>query len=81
MANTLSDLNNHLFNQLDRISKEELKGDELAQEIDRTNAMNSIAKNIVENAQLQLNAMKLKAEYKGLSSEDIPHLLEGKVGQ
>ena len=33
MQNTLGDLNNHLFAELERLSDEELKGDELKDEM------------------------------------------------
>lgn len=39
MKNTLGDLNNHLFAQLEKLGDEDLKGDELEVEIRRSEAM------------------------------------------
>jgi hypothetical protein len=61
--NKLSDLNDHLFEQLERLNDDDLNGDELAREIDRASAMNSVAKQIVDNGRLQLSALKLQAEH------------------
>lgn len=40
--NTLNDLNNHLFAQLERLGEEELKGDELKEELERSKAISLI---------------------------------------
>lgn len=56
MKNKLSDLNNHLFAQLERLGDEELKGEDLKNEIDRGKSMASVAKEIVSNARLALDA-------------------------
>lgn len=77
MKNTLMDLNNHLFAQLERLNDEELKGEALSTEIERSSAITSIAKEIVANANLQLSALKLKAEYQGLEKGEVPRLLTG----
>lgn len=58
MKNKLTDLNNHLFAQLERLSDESLKGDELKEEISRSKAVTSVAKEIVENGKLALDAQK-----------------------
>lgn len=50
--NRLSDLNNHLFAQIERLGDEGLKGDELRDEIERAKAISKIAQNIVYNAGL-----------------------------
>lgn len=52
--NTLSDLNNHLFAQIERLSDEEMSQEELKQEIDRAKAINGVAKNIIDNAKTAL---------------------------
>lgn len=58
MKNKLIDLNNHLFAQMERLSEEDLKGDDLIQEINRSKAISSIATQIINNAKLSLNAHK-----------------------
>lgn len=70
----LSELNKHLFAQLDRLSNDELKGDALKEEVSRAGAVNGICETILENANLQLQATKLVAEYRGLKegAESLP---------
>ena len=59
MRNTLGDLNNHLFAQLERLSDEELKGDKLLEEIGRARAVTDVASQIIENGALVLKAQKV----------------------
>ena len=54
--NKLTDLNDHLFMQLERLNDESLKGDKLVAEIDRSKAMAGIASQIIGNAKLVLDA-------------------------
>ncbi|MBS4462236.1 hypothetical protein JXA27_06650 [Aerococcaceae bacterium zg-B36] len=61
--NTLMDLNNHLFEQLERLNDEELNEEELNLEVKRAASMRELAKTIIDNASLALEAEKLKAEY------------------
>jgi hypothetical protein len=77
MKNTLSDLNNHLFAQLERLGDEGLKPEQLESEIERSKAITDVSKSIVSNAALQLDAIKLKAEYQGLKQDEIPSNLIG----
>ncbi|MFJ8100388.1 hypothetical protein [Lysinibacillus sp. NPDC096212] len=76
MRNTLGDLNNHLFTQLERLSDEDLDGDKLAEEIERAKAVTSVANQIISNGTLVLQAQKFHTEYK---SKDLhkPKMLEG----
>lgn len=62
MKNKLTDLNNHLFAQLERLNDEDLKGDELKEEIERSKAVTGVSKEIVSNARLALDAEQWKRE-------------------
>lgn len=58
MKNKLTDLNNHLFAQLERISDESLVGEALQAELQRSCAVTSVAKEIISNARLLLDEQK-----------------------
>jgi len=77
MKNKLTDLNDHLFLQLERLNDESLSGDELKYEIERSKAITDISKEVVSNASLMLKALDLKAEYQGLREDDMPQMLVG----
>lgn len=76
MRNTLGDLNNHLFEQLERLNDEELQGEELKEEISRAKSITEIASKIIDNANTVLQAKKLQAETLGKSNVTIPKMLE-----
>jgi len=73
--NKLMDLNNHLFEQLERLNDDDLTTDQLEKEIGRSKAIGGVAQNIISNANLSLNAEKFKAEY-GLEKQDVSQLLD-----
>jgi hypothetical protein len=56
MKNTLTDLNNHLFAQMERLSEESLNVEQLAFEAERSKSLTIIARTIVDNARLVLDA-------------------------
>ena len=71
MANTsLSALNDMLFQQLETITNPDLDNEELEKELKRTKAVSDIATKIVDNAKLELDAIKLKAEIMGCDDID-----------
>lgn len=63
MKNKLTDLNNHLFAQLERLSDEELTAEQISQEVERAEAVVSVSDQIVRNADLQLKAATLLANH------------------
>lgn len=76
MKNKLTDLNNHLFEQLERLNDEELKGDELIEEINRSKAITDVAEKIINNGALVLKAVHEQNEY-GCSKNEVPKMLIG----
>lgn len=77
MKNNLVDLNNHLFEQMERLNDDDLTEEELNREISRTKAMTDVASRIIDNAALGLQAEKLKVEY-GRRDIELPEMLENK---
>jgi len=74
MTNSLADLNNHLFAQLDRLAVADLSEDALKQEVARTNAIVAVADQVIDNAKVQLTAAKLFAEHGGTVLEHLPQI-------
>lgn len=75
MRNTLGDLNNHLFVQLERLGDEDVKGEELKEEINRSKAIMGIAKNIIDNGSLVLESQKFMDDR--FNNQDLPKMLDG----
>lgn len=81
MKNKNIDLNNILFEQLERLNDEDTKGSDLEEEISRAKAVTSISAQIIENSKLGLEAAKFKVEYIGVDAAKIlPEMLnDGKT--
>ncbi|KJS85135.1 MAG: hypothetical protein JM58_09150 [Peptococcaceae bacterium BICA1-8] len=76
MRNTLGDLNNHLFAQLERLGEEELSGEKLNEEINRAKSITSVATQIIANGSLVLEARKLMDDKMNADTK-LPKMLEG----
>lgn len=63
MKNTLEDLNNHLFEQLERLNSEDMTAEQLDMELKRSQGMTNIAEQIIKNGELAYKAATRMAEY------------------
>lgn len=75
MKNTLGDLNNHLFAELERLTDEDTTGDKLKEEITRANAITRVATKIIENGTLALEAKRLIDDRMDADTK-LPEMLE-----
>ncbi len=78
--NTLGDLNNHLFAQLERLGEEDMKDEELQKEIGRARAITGLASQIIANGTLVLKGKHLQLEY-GVEGEGGNGKVEKKLPQ
>lgn len=74
MKNTLTDLNNYLFEAIERINDDSLNDENLEKEIKRAEAVQKIAKTVIENGHLALQAKKHMEEYGKGDSVELPML-------
>ena len=74
MKNTLTDLNNYLFEQIERLNDDELTDEQLEKEIKRSDTVTKIAKTIIDNGALALQAKKHLDEYGQGEKVELPLL-------
>ncbi len=76
MKNTLGDLNNHLFAQLEKLGDDDLTGEELESELKRTDAICDISEQIIKNGELVLCQEKVQVKHELFTSIIclMPHL-------
>lgn len=79
MRNSLTDLNNHLFEQLERLNDDELKGEELKEEITRSKTIENVAKQIINNGRLVLDSQRFIDDRLNVDNE-LPDMLDNKNG-
>lgn len=63
MKNKLTDLNNHLFAELERLSDEDMTDEQLDKELKRAEAIGKISAQVISNGHLALNTAKFRDEY------------------
>lgn len=74
MKNKLSDLNNHLFAQIERLNDEDLKGEKLEKEAKRSEAMVAVADQIIRNATVQIAVARIIADRGGDPMAHLPEI-------
>ena len=75
VKNTMGDLNDHFFAELERLGNEDLTGEELEAEIDRARAVAEIGRAAIENANTILRAAQFQDNR--LSEGELPRMLGG----
>lgn len=78
MKNTLTDLNNYLFETLERLTDDSLTDDELDKEILRSKAVTNVAETIIQNGHLALSTMKHMDNMGYEGRKNVPAMLESK---
>ena len=73
--NTLGDLNGYLFEQMERLNNDELTGEALQEEINRSRAIGDVAKSIIQNGNLVLQARRFADDR--FDAGPTPRMLEG----
>ena len=79
MKNTLTDLNNYLFETLERLTDDSLTEEEMQKEITRSQAVTSVAETIIHHGELSLKAIRHAEEYgigAGNGNRKLPPMLE-----
>lgn len=80
MKNTLTDLNNYLFEALERINDDDLSDEELDKQLKKCDATVKVADTIIHNGELALKA-KQHLDYYGLSKDEaLPPMLTADRG-
>lgn len=74
MNNTLTDLNNYLFEAIERLQDDSLDDTQLEKEIKRSEAVQKVAKTIIDNGTLALQAKKYLDEYGQGDMVELPML-------
>lgn len=78
--NTLKDLNDHLFMELERLGDEEMSDEALDREIKRAHAIQGTAQQVISNANVMISAARLQDELYG-SNAKVPRMLTGESEQ
>ena len=77
MKNTLSDLNNILFEQLERLSDDSMTDEELERQLKRTDQIVRVSEKIIANGDLAFRAIQHRDKYYGTGGKQLPPMLEG----
>ena len=77
MKNTLADLNNILFEQLERVNDDSLTMDQLDMQLRNTDAIVKVSEKIIQNGELAFRAIQHKDKYYCSDNKKLPPMLEG----
>ena len=75
IQNTMTDLHNVLFEEIERLNDESLSNEDLEKEINRAKAISGVATQIMEGGKLALQVAQFKDQAYG-SQVEVPKYLE-----
>ena len=80
MKNTLTDLNNYLFEQIERICDDSLTDEQLDKELRKTDSIVKVSEKIIQNGELAFRTMQHLDQYgyNAASARAVPPMLETK---
>lgn len=78
MKNKLSDLNNYLFEQIERLNDDNITDEELEKQLHKTEHIQKVAETIIKNSELQFKAMQCAMENGVINQKQLTHLLAEK---
>ena len=77
--NTLNDLNDHLFAQLEKLMDDDVSPEQIEREIARSKAVTAVAETIVRNGELAFKVMQHMNEYRSDGKlAPVPKMLESR---
>ena len=83
MKNNLVDLNNYLFESIERLMDDSLNDEQMEREIARAEAVTDIAETIIKNGELALRSMKFSYDSgigaAGKGEAELPPMLKAGV--
>lgn len=77
MKNTLADLNNILFEQLERLNDDDLTDEQLEMQLKKTDQIVRVSEKIIANGELAFKAIQHQDKYYGSTNKKLPAMLEG----
>ena len=80
MKNTLMDLNNYLFEQIERLNDDDLTDEQLERELKKTDSIVKVSEKIIENGELAFKTMKHMDEYGYGAQRSAPKMLTYEKG-
>lgn len=81
MKNTLLDLNNYLFEQIERLNDDSISEDQLERELKKTDSIVKISEKIIQNGELAFKTMKHMDEYGYGQQRSVPKMLDTNKGE
>lgn len=81
MKNTLVDLNNYLFEQIERLNDDSLTDDELERELKKTDSIVKVSEKIIQNGELAFKTMQHMDQYGYGTQRSVPKMLSSEDGE